>query len=115
MAPGQASDEPAALAKAAAALAEAAHKLERAADENARLRKALDEVSPKIAELAKRVAAIEAQPLPPKVALRAAAKNADGDAEPIGADDAVRRLAAMSPEERALALTKLSLTNPLRY
>ena len=54
----------------------------------------------------KRVAALEAQPLPPKAALRAVAKGADGAAEAPGADEAIRRLAALPPEARALALTK---------
>jgi len=105
----------AALEKGAAALAAAARKLERAADENARLEKALAGVQPALADLVKRVAALEAQPLPPKAALRAVAKGADGAAEAPGADEAIRRLAALPPEARALALTKLSLTNPLRY
>ena len=96
------------------ALTEAALKLERAAEENERLRKALDAVSPALAELTKRVAALEAQPLPAKAALRAISKSADGGGEAIGADEAVRGLAALPPEERALALTKLSLTQPLR-
>ncbi len=106
VAPGRTLGEAEALAKAATALAEAANKIERAIDENVRLRKTLDEVSPALVDLAKRVAVLEAQPLPAKAALRAVAKSAD---------DAVRRLAAMPPEARALALTKLSLTNPLRY
>ena len=101
--------------KAAAELAEAAIRLERAEDENLRLRKALDAVSPALADLAKRVAALEAQPLPARAALRAVAKSADGEAEAFGADDAIRRLAALPPEARALALTKLSLANPLRF
>jgi chemotaxis protein histidine kinase CheA len=104
-----------ALGKAAGALAEAAHKLERAADENARLRKALDEVSPALADLAQRMARLEAQPLPPKAALRTIAKSADGEMQSIGADEAIRRLAALPAAERALALTKLSLANPLRF
>jgi hypothetical protein len=108
-------EETTALATAAASLAEAARKLEGAADENARLRKALDDVSPALADLTKRVAALETQPLPGKAALRAVAKSADWEAEPIGADEAIRRLAALPPEARALALTKLSLINPLRY
>ena len=101
--------------KAASELAEAAIRLERAEEENLRLRKALDAVSPALAELAKRVAALEAQPAPAKAALRALAKSADGEADAPGADEAVRRLAALPPEARALALTKLSLANPLRY
>ncbi len=114
--PRLASPEPSeALVKAAASLAEAALKLERAAEENTRLRKALDAVSPMLADLAKRVAALEAQPLPAKAALRAVAKSVHGAAEALGADDAVRRLAALPPEARALALTKLSLANPLRF
>ncbi len=112
---GQTPDEAEALGKAAAALAEAAQKLERAADENARLRKAFDDLSPALADLVKRVAAIEAQPVPAKAALRAVAKNADGEAEFPGAEDAIRRLAALPPDARALALTKLSLANPLRF
>jgi hypothetical protein len=101
--------------KAAGELAEAAIRLERAEAENLRLRKALDEVSPALAALAKRVAALEAQPLPAKAAVRAVAKSADGEAEAFGAEEAIRRLAALPAEARALALTKLSLANPLRF
>ena len=117
MAPAEsrAPDAAEALAKAAGALAEAARKLERAADENARLRKALDEVSPALADLAQRMARLEAQPLPAKAALRTIAKSADGEAEVFGAEEAIRRLAALPAPERALALTKLSLANPLRF
>ncbi len=42
------------------------------------LRKALDDLSPALADLKKRVAALEAQPLPAKAALRSVAKTADG-------------------------------------
>ena len=105
---------PEALAKAAAALTQAAGKLERAAEENAVLRKALDELAPALTDLRKRIATLEAQPLPAKAALRAIAKTADGgDDALVSADDAVRRLAALPAQERALALTKLSLANPM--
>jgi hypothetical protein len=111
--PSAPQNAPEALAKAAAALTQAALKLERAADEHASLRKALDGFAPALADIKKRVAALEAQPLPAKAALRAIAKSADGaDQALISADDAVRRLAALPAEERALALTKLSLANP---
>jgi hypothetical protein len=104
-----------ALAKAAAALTQAALKLERAADEHASLRKALDDLAPALADIKKRIATLEAQPLPAKAALRSVAKTADGvDQALISADDAVRRLASLPVEERALALTKLSLANPAR-
>jgi hypothetical protein len=109
------SEAPLALAKAAEALAEAMLKLERSVDENARLRTALDDVSPALAELTQRIAKLEAQPLPAKAALRAIAKSADGAPEAFGADEAVRRLAELPAHERALALTKLSLANPLRF
>ncbi len=101
--------------KAANALADAVIKLERAEEENLRLRKAIDDVSPALADLAKRVAALEAQPLPAKAALRAVAKSADGEMEAFSAEEAIRRLAALPAEARALALTKLSLANPLRF
>jgi hypothetical protein len=110
-----ASETSEAFYKAAAELAEAAIELGQAEDENMHLRKALDEVYPALADLAKRVAALEAQPLPAKAALRAVSKSADGEAETVGADEAIRRLGALPAEARALALTKLSLANPLRF
>ena len=104
---------PDALAKAAAALTHAALKLDRATAENARLRKALDDLTPALADMTKRIAALEAQPLPAKAALRSIAKTADGAGETlVSADDAVKRLASLPAHERALALTKLSLANP---
>ena len=106
---------PEALAKAAESLVDAALKLERAAEENARLRKALDEIPPLVSDLAARVAKLEAQPMPARAALRSPSKSADGEAHSVSADEAIRRLQALPPEARALALTKLSLANPLRY
>ena len=101
---------PDALAKA---LTYAALKLDRATAENARLRKALDDLAPAIADMKKRIASLEAQPLPAKAALRSVAKTADGaDETLVSADDAVKRLASLPAHERALALTKLSLANP---
>jgi hypothetical protein len=103
-----------ALAKAAAALSLVAEKLERAVSESSVLRKSLAELSPAVSGLTKRVAALEAQPLAAKAALRAVARTADGAGEiSIGAEDAIKRLAGLPPQERALALTKLSLANPL--
>ncbi len=101
---------PDALAKA---LTYAAAKLDRATAENVRLRKALDDLTPSLTDMKKRIAALEAQPLPAKAALRSVTKIADGSDEALGsADDAVRRLASLPAHERALALTKLSLANP---
>ena len=101
---------PDALAKA---LTYAALKLDRATAENARLRKALDELRPTLLDMNKRVAALEAQPLPAKAALRSVTKSADGaDGAVVSADEAVKRLASLPAHERALALTKLSLANP---
>ena len=101
------------LAKAAAALTHAALKLDHATAENARLRKALDALAPALADMTKRIASLEAQPLPAKAALRSVTKTADGaDETLVSADDAVRRLASLPAHERALALTKLSLANP---
>ncbi|MBV9286366.1 MAG: hypothetical protein JO288_00845, partial [Hyphomicrobiales bacterium] len=106
---------PEALARAAETLVDAARKLERAAEENARLTKALDGISPLVSDLAERVAKLEAQPMPARAALRSLSKSADGEADAASADEAIRRLQALPPEARALALTKLSLANPLRY
>ena len=101
---------PDALAKA---LTYAALKLDRATAENAGLRKALDDLTPSLADMKKRIAALEAQPLPAKAALRSVTKTADGaDGALVSADDAVRHLASLPAHERALALTKLSLANP---
>jgi hypothetical protein len=101
---------PEALAKA---LTYAASKLDRATAENARLRKALEDLTPALTAMTKRIAALEAQPPPAKAALRSVAKTADGaDGALVSADDAVRHLASLPAHERALALTKLSLANP---
>jgi hypothetical protein len=110
-------DKAAGAAHASAALAKAltyaALKLDHATAENARLRKAFDDLTPSLTEMKKRLAALEAQPLPAKAALRSVTKTADGaDGALVSADDAVRHLASLSPHERALALTKLSLANP---
>ncbi len=103
-----------ALAKAASALAHAADKLERAAAENEALRKSVGALAPEVMALAARVGALEAQPLPARAALRALPKSADAFSEPGGGvDEAIKRLAALPAQERALALTKLSLANPI--
>jgi hypothetical protein len=88
--------------------------LAKALGETAALRTRLDELTPGLAALASRIEALEAQPLPAKAALRAVAKSSDGSSGESAApvDEAIRRLAALPPNERALALTKLSLANP---
>jgi hypothetical protein len=48
--------------------------------------------------------------------LRATPKRADAalvDEPAFGVDEAIKRLAALPAQERALALTKLSLANPI--
>ena len=111
--PGAPHQVPEALAKAAVALSQAALKLEGVGQVNASLRKALDDLLPALADLKKRVATLEAQPLPARAALRSVPKTADGaDDALVSTDDAVRRLASLPTQERALALTKLSLANP---
>jgi hypothetical protein len=107
---------PEALAKAAAALSQAADKLERAVEENTRLRKTLADIEPVVLKLEKRLAAIEAQPYPAKAALRALPRSADFAAEdsPGGIESAIKRLSSLPDEERALALMKVSLANPVK-
>ena len=73
--PASAAQAPEALAKAAAALTQAALKLERAARrERAPAQSARRLSRPRSPNMKKRVAALEAQPLPAKAALRAVAK-----------------------------------------
>jgi hypothetical protein len=88
--------------------------LAKALHETAALRTRLDELTPGLAALSSRIAALEAQPLPAKAALRAVSKSADGLSEGAApVDEAIRRLSALPPAERVLALTKLSLANPI--
>jgi hypothetical protein len=104
-----------ALGKAALALSRAAEKLERAVDENGRLSKAVSDFAPKLEALEKRLTALEAQPAPPRAALRAASREADYgfDATRVdGVEAAIKQLAALPDEQRALAMTKISLANP---
>ena len=103
-----------ALAKAALAIASAADKLEKAIEENSRLRASLGVLTPKLEALTKRVAALEAQPLPARAALRATAREWDGASEPrIGAvDAAIKTLSDLPEKERTMALMKVSLSSP---
>jgi hypothetical protein len=105
-----------ALAKAALAIASAADKLEKAVEENTRLRAALGLVTPELDALAKRVATLEAQPLPARAALRALSREWDGAPEPrIGAlDAAIKTLSDLPEKERTMALMKVSLAHPVR-
>ena len=105
-----------ALAKAALAIASAADKLEKAVEENSRLRAALGLVTPELDALAKRVATLEAQPLPARAALRALSREWDGAPEPrIGAlDAAIKTLSDLPEKERTMALMKVSLAHPVR-
>ncbi len=103
-----------ALAKAALALASAADKLEKAIEENSRLRAALGLVTPELAALTKRVAELEAQPQPPRAALRAASREWEGASEPLvgRVDAAIKTLSDLPEKERTMALMKVSLSNP---
>ena len=104
-----------ALTKAAAALSRAAQKLERAVEENTRLRSTLADLEPVVAALEKRLSSIETQPQPARAALRALSRNADfGVDESVGGvESAIKRLADLPERERALALVKVSLANPM--
>ena len=79
-----------------------------------RLREALGLVTPELAKLNQRIAALEAQPLPPRAALRAPSREADGASGPAlgGVDAAVKTLSELPQHERTMALMKVSLANP---
>ena len=104
-----------ALGKAAVELSLAASKLERAIEDNANLRKALAEWPSTIAALEKRIAAIEAQPAPARAALRPVPRSLDAGVDEArgGLDAAIKQLAELPERERALALMKVSLANPV--
>jgi hypothetical protein len=90
--------------------------LVKALGEAAALRSEVQGLAPQLAALAARVAALEAQPLPAKAAIRAVSKASDaaGGETSASVDEAVKRLAALPSEERAYALMKISLANPIR-
>ena len=104
-----------ALARAAGDLSDAANKLEKAMDEALRLRAALAKVEPALSALEARLRKLEAQPLAPRAALRSLSKSADAGADAPGEplEAAIARLSSLPPTERALALTKISLANPM--
>lgn len=87
----------------------------RAKPRKAKPRLAVGALAPEVAALAARVAALETQPLPAHGALRATSKRADttlAGAPTFGVGEAIRRLAELSPDARALAPTKPSLAHP---
>jgi hypothetical protein len=72
-----------------------------------------------VADLTKRLAIIEAQPMPPKGVTKLVAVGKEQDAGGTGVaaetvDDFVARLAAMTPDKRSHELTKLALRLPQR-
>lgn len=87
-----------------------------AAAPNAAKRDPIEPLQQQIAALAKRLAVIEAQPLPGKGALKAVAvaKEQDAGTAPRGEtlDSFVARLAGLTAEKRAHELTKLALRLP---
>jgi HK97 family phage prohead protease len=75
------------------------------------------EVLPRLDALAKRVAELEAMPLPPLTMARGGAvgiaKSEDAGYPGVSGDDVVAALARMSDEERSLALIKAAHANPI--
>jgi hypothetical protein len=63
---------------------------------------------------AKGVAALKAQPLPARAAIHVVFEASAGGEASASVDDAVKRLAPLPSEERADALMKISLANPIR-
>ena len=104
-----------ALGKAALALSQAADRLERAVEANERLRKTVADIAPNVGSLEKRIAAIEAQPTPARAALRGLSRDADlgGTEKATSLDAAIKEIAGLPEEKRALALMKVSLRNPV--
>jgi len=98
---------------ASALLTAPSPELAQALAEASGLRAHLHKLAPELASLNLRLATLEAQPAPARVALRAFAKSGDAIGADIGSvDDAIRRIADLAPDERAHALMKLSLASP---
>ncbi len=74
------------------------------------------EFLPRLDALAKRIAELEAAPLPPLTVARGGgiSKREDGGHPGVSSDDVVAALARMSDEERTLALIKAAHANPIR-
>jgi phage head maturation protease len=75
------------------------------------------EIVPRLDALAKRVAELEAMPLPPQTVARTAGgitKREDSAYPGASPDDVVAALARMSEEDRTLALIKAAHANPIR-
>ncbi len=75
------------------------------------------EFLPRLDALAKRIAELEATPLPPLTAARISggiSKREDGGYPDLSPDDVVAGLSRMSDEERTLALIKAAHANPVR-
>ena len=79
------------------------------------------DILPRLDALAKRVAELEAMPLPPQTVARTLlgsshglTKSEDGAYPTVSPDDVVAALARMSDEERTLALIKAAHANPIR-
>jgi phage head maturation protease len=75
------------------------------------------DILPRLDALAKRVAELEAMPLPPQTVARTAgniSKREDGFYPAVSPDDVVIALARMSDDERTLALIKAAHANPIR-
>ena len=68
-----------------------------------------------VGSLEKRIAAIEAQPTPARAALRGLPRDADlgGTEKATSLDAAIKEIAGLPEEKRALALMKVSLRNPV--
>jgi hypothetical protein len=74
------------------------------------------EILPRLDALAKRVAELEAMPLPPLTVARTAggvSKREDGGYPGVSPDDVVAALARMSDDDRTLALIKAAHANPI--
>lgn len=119
--------EPIGKAEAAPeASAEVLAKVSALEGENGDLRKALDDVTGKMAGIIERLAKVEAQPLPPKTAGNGFAKAVDKTEDAPGAsgaqasagsalsvEDVQKALEGMPEDERARVLTKAALARPI--
>ena len=84
---------------------------------NAALEKKVAEYGPQLEAVLKRLEVVEAQPVPAKAAITAVDKSNDaagGSAPKMSIEDARKVFAALTPEQQAHELMKLSLAKPQR-
>jgi Holliday junction resolvasome RuvABC endonuclease subunit len=115
---------PEALAKVAGERDDLAQRLAERDDQLTKVAERVEPLAKAVENLTERLARVEAAPLPPKTAANTLAKAVSKEADSTGQlgnadkpqlsnEDVQKALASMSPEDRAMTLTKAALARPI--